>query len=442
MLAATGVVFAFAQRWWVLALVALTGALSTEVVESGPFTSLEQAMLATELSGAERLRGFGIYNAVGRRPGRSGARRRAPRAAPRSGPARPSEQRWFLVFVPVALAGAFVARSLSDPGRGSPSDRRPRTARGSGRRARWWFGSRGLFALDSFGGRVRRARRSSPTGSPQRFGASLGTVGVVFFAVGVLQTGSFLVAPRLAERFGLLRTMVFTHLPSNVLLAAIAFAPNLGVAVALLLARTALSQMDVPTRQAYVMALVDPTNAPPPPPYTNTARYLTRPIGPALAGAGQSIALWRAASCSPGRSRARYDLVLWRWFRTVPPRRTRLRRGVAVIVCLRTVAVPPDERDRYLAWIAEGRAVREAHGILAELVLEPTDRRRRHRRGHGVAEPRGVRRVDRHPRTRRAHRIRRAPSRRVPADHPLRRRRRLPQPRRPPSNNHRQGATP
>src|SRR5207253_4888253 len=99
---------------------------------------------------------------------------------------------------------------------------------------------------------------------------------------------SFLAAGRLAERFGLLRTMVFTHLPSNLLLVAAAFAPSFGVAVALLLARVALSQMDVPTRQVYVMTLVDPTERTAAAAATNTARYAVRALGPPLAGIAAS----------------------------------------------------------------------------------------------------------------------------------------------------------
>ena len=116
-------------------------------------------------------------------------------------------------------------------------------------------------------------------------------IAATFFAIGVLQTVSFVAAPRLADRFGLLRTMVFTHLPSNLLLAAVAFAPSLGPAIVLLLARTALSQMDVPTRQTYVMALVDPDERTPAAAYTNTARDVSRPAGPPLAALAQTIAL-------------------------------------------------------------------------------------------------------------------------------------------------------
>ena len=110
--------------------------------------------------------------------------------------------------------------------------------------------------------------------------------------------------------------MVFTHLPSNVLLAAVAVAPTFGIGVAVLLARVALSQMDVPTRQAYVMALIDPSERTAAAAYTNTARYLVRPVGPALAGASQSIALG-APFLIAGVVKGAYDLVLWRWFRTV-----------------------------------------------------------------------------------------------------------------------------
>jgi MFS family permease len=316
-LAVVGVAFAFSDAAWLLVLFALTGALSTEVVESGPFTSLEQAMLATELSGSQRIRGFGVYNAVASGAGSLGALAAGGLSLLHDWWAgAPANGRFFLLFVPVALAGALVARSLSD--RIEVVGHNEQTPR---RRARLTTSRpivvrlAGLFALDSFGGGFT-VQAFVAFWLAQRFGASLGTVGVVFFAVGVLQTGSFLVAPRLAERFGLLRTMVFTHLPSNVLLGSIAFAPTLGVAVALLLARTVLSQMDVPTRQAYVMALVTPEERTAAAAYTNTARYLVRPIGPLLAGAAQSIALGLPFLLA-GSIKSAYDLILWRWFSRV-----------------------------------------------------------------------------------------------------------------------------
>jgi hypothetical protein len=111
--------------------------------------------------------------------------------------------------------------------------------------------------------------------------------------------------------------MVFTHLPSNVLLVAMAFAPTLPIAVALLLARVTLSQMDVPTRQAYVMALVEPEERTPAAAYTNTARYLVRPTGPLLAGAAAGVWLGLPFLVA-GTIKGTYDLMLWRWFRAVP----------------------------------------------------------------------------------------------------------------------------
>jgi predicted MFS family arabinose efflux permease len=174
----------------------------------------------------------------------------------------------------------------------------------------------GLFAVDSFAGGFSVSAFIA-FWFAHRFGTSAATLGLVFAAVGVLQTLSFLAAGRLAERFGLLTTMVATHLPSNLLLAALAFAPSFRVAVVLLLARVALSQMDVPTRQAYVMALVSPAERTAAAATTNSARYLTRPFGTALGGLVASVGIG-APFVVAGSIKSAYDIVLWRWFRSVP----------------------------------------------------------------------------------------------------------------------------
>jgi predicted MFS family arabinose efflux permease len=126
------------------------------------------------------------------------------------------------------------------------------------------------------------------------------------------------VAPRVARRIGLLNTMVWTHLPSNILLIAVPFAPTLPLAIAALLGRFALSQMDVPTRQAYIAAMVDPAERTAAAAATNSARYAARPFGPLVATALiRSVALgapWVAA----GAIKTGYDLVLWRVFSKVP----------------------------------------------------------------------------------------------------------------------------
>jgi MFS family permease len=309
LLAIVGVVFAFAGSVWLLALAALTGVLSTEVIESGPFTSLEQPMLARDLQGPAQVHGFGAYNAIAAAAGSLGALAAA--VPDLVGPAESS--RWFLVLVPVAAVGWWLARRLSSAVESTTA------ARPAGRLVR----SRStvsrlasLFALDSFAGGFTVSAFVAYW-LRARFDASPAMIAATFFAIGVLQTVSFLAAPRLADRFGLLRTMVFTHLPSNLLLAAVAFAPNLGTAIVLLLARTALSQMDVPTRQTYVMALVDPEERTPAAAYTNTARYVSRPAGPPLAALAQTIALGLPFVISGGLKSC-YDLTLWRWFRHVP----------------------------------------------------------------------------------------------------------------------------
>jgi MFS family permease len=309
LLGLVGIVFATGQPVWLLVAAALTGVLSTEVIESGPFTSLEQPMLAGDRSSRAQVHGFGRYNAVAAVAGSLGALAAAiPGVLTGAG-----ESQWFWLFVPIAGIGIVVALSLSD--RVEPSG--PVADRGR------LEGSRpvvvrlaSLFALDSFGGGLAVSAFVAYW-LRARFDASGAVIGVTFFAIGLLQTASFLIAPHLADRFGLLRTMVFTHLPSNVLLAAVAFAPNLRAAIVLLLARTLLSQMDVPTRQTYVMVLVDPLERTPAAAYTNTARYVARPLGPPLAVAAEQIAVGLPFVLA-GAIKSVYDVTLWRWFRRVP----------------------------------------------------------------------------------------------------------------------------
>ncbi|HUQ39200.1 MAG TPA: hypothetical protein VM030_03525, partial [Acidimicrobiales bacterium] len=300
----------------VLVLAALTGTMSTEVVETGAFTSLEQAMLAQELAGPARTRVFGVYNAVAALAGSIGALAAGGPAFFRELTHRAvGDRQFFLLFVPVALGGALLAATLTpavehprlegdDLKRSSLVRSRPTVLRLSS-----------LMAIDSFaGGFVVQAFLAF--WFRERWGLPVGTIGAVFFGVGLVQTASFLVAPRIAERIGLLPTMVATHLPSNVLLASIPLAPRPGIAIALLLARSTLSQMDVPTRQAYVMALVDPSERMAAAAYTNTVRYIVKPVGALLAGLTFQVATGLPFLIA-GAMKAAYDLILWGWFRTV-----------------------------------------------------------------------------------------------------------------------------
>lgn len=318
-LAVTGIVFAFSDQVWVLSAVALTGALSTEVVESGAFTSLEQSMLATDLHGRARIRGFGVYNAVATLAGSVGALAAGgPDLLRRAWSGAPADQRFFLVFVPVALGGAAVACTLSRLVEAAPEEPAPRTPSRLDHSRPTVLKLAGLFSLDSFGGGFVVQSFIAYWFTVQ-FGASIGELGVIFFAVGLLQTVSFLAATRLAERFGLLRTMVFTHLPSNFLLMAIPLVPNLPGAALLLVCRTALSQMDVPTRTSYVMAVVTPAERTAAASVTAVPRSLASAISPAMSGALLSTSFAGLPLVVCGVLKIAYDLSLLFSFRHIKP---------------------------------------------------------------------------------------------------------------------------
>jgi len=301
---AAGTVFALTHSLPLLILVALTGTVSADIVESGPFTSLEQAMLPHAAGNVDTTRLFGTYNTVATVAGSLGALT-----------AFVAASRLWLLAYPIAAAIALLATvGLSarvEVGHELDRDPLPPLHRSRGIVARL----SALFALDSFGGGFV-VQSFIAYWFALKFGTSHQELAILFLAIGFLQAASFQIAVRLAGRIGLLRTMVFTHLPSNVLLAAIAFAPTFAVAVVLLLARYALSQMDVPARQAYVAAVVDPSERTAAAAYTNTARYATRPIGPLVGGASLTIALG-APFVIAGIVKSVYDVGLYALFRRV-----------------------------------------------------------------------------------------------------------------------------
>jgi MFS family permease len=314
--AVAGVAVAAGAPEWVLLLVALTGTLSTDVVDNGPATTLEQVMLAAEDAGTAAV--YGRYNAVGAAAGALGA---LAVTLPGLGPkgASGGVHAWlFLILVPVGITGAVLAARLSpaveaQPGRAS--------ALGPVTRARSRLGPSqgvvrrlaGLFAVDAAGGGLVTTGFLSYYFA-ERYYVSVVALGWLFFGISVVQAVSVALAPLLARRFGLVATMVGTHLPSNLLLAAVAFAPTFPVAAVLLLARTTLSQMDVPTRQALVMTAVTPDERTAAAAVTNAARYTVRPVGPLVAGLVQQLALG-APLVVAGVVKAGYDLTLWGWAR-------------------------------------------------------------------------------------------------------------------------------
>lgn len=320
-MAAAGTVFALTTWLPALIVAALTGTVSVEAGESGPATSLEQAMIPHVVPEARaRTRAFARYNAIQYLAGSIGALAAGgPEVLRRVFGSVPANQRFLLAYPVVGVVCAILAARLSPAVEAgeelSPERRFPLVrSRGSvGRLA-------ALFALDSFGGGfVVQSFIAFWFG--RRFGASLELLGVVFFVAGLLQAASSIVAGWVADRIGLLNTMVFTHLPSNVLLIAVPFMPTLPLAILVLLGRYAVSQMDVPTRQAYVVAIVDPSERTAAAAYTNTSRYVARPLGPALGGMlMQSVAI-SAPFVAAGAIKIVYDVLLLATFRRVrvPP---------------------------------------------------------------------------------------------------------------------------
>ncbi|HEX5039833.1 MAG TPA: MFS transporter [Candidatus Limnocylindria bacterium] len=308
-----GTVFALTGEVALLILAALTGTLSTDPNESGPITTVEQAMLASAPA-AERSRVYGRYNAVAYVAGALGALAAGGPSALRGLlPGLPPDQRW-LVLMPLGAAiCAILAVRLRPSVEVDPAV--PVEQRGLRRSKSVVQRLAALFALDAFaGGFIVASFIVFWFG--RQFGADAQLMGLVFFGVGLLQAGSSVAAGWLGARIGLLNTMVFTHLPSNVILALIPLAPTLGLAIVMLLARSALSQMDVPARQAYVAALVDPAERTAAAGYTNAARHVVRPAGPALASASMSMAAGIPFLVAGGL-KAVYDVVLYFTFRDV-----------------------------------------------------------------------------------------------------------------------------
>jgi MFS family permease len=176
----------------------------------------------------------------------------------------------------------------------------------------------GLFAVDSFaGGFVIQSIVSFWFFT--RFGADLATLSYIFSISGVLTAFSFMAAAKIADKIGLIKTMVFTHIPANVLIIAVAFAPTLPIAVVLYLLRMALSQMDVPTRQSYIVAVVREDERTIAAGVTNISRNVTQAISPSLTGVLiQSISL-SAPFVIGGALKVAYDVALFLNFRNVKP---------------------------------------------------------------------------------------------------------------------------
>ena len=311
LLGVVGLGYALTDDIWVLVLLALFGTMSTDANENGPLTTLEQAMIG-QAPAATRIRVFGRYNAIAYLTGAVGALAAGgPAFLHRVWDGAPTGRLWFLLFPLGALICLWLSTRLSDA-----MELQVRAAAPLVRSRDRVFRLASLFAIDSFAGGFI-VTVFIVFWFERRFGASAELMSAVIFAAGLLQAGSSIVATRVGARFGLLNTMVFTHLPSNILLILVPFMPTLGSAIAVLLGRFALSQMDVPTRQAYIAAMVDPSERTAAAAATNSARYVARPAGPIIGTALMRVAIgapWVVA----GAIKCGYDVVLWRVFSKVP----------------------------------------------------------------------------------------------------------------------------
>ncbi len=187
-------------------------------------------------------------------------------------------QAMFLVYAAIGVATWWLYSGLPDVR--PPAEHRTVRLGPSRRRV---YGLAALFSVDSFGGGFV-VNSMLALWLFERFGLSIATTGSIFFATGLCSAVSYLVAVPLSRRFGLINTMVFTHLPSSVLLILAALAPDLPLAVGFLVVRSLLSQMDVPTRSSYVMAIVEPAERPAAASLTAVPRSLAAALSPALAG--------------------------------------------------------------------------------------------------------------------------------------------------------------
>ena len=321
LIALGGLLLATAGSPWLLLTGAVLGTLSPNGQDAGPFSPLEHALLPGAVRGGSTVRVFAFYNLVAFACAASGAAVAgfALGWAQRTGVPEFAAQRAMLVAYAAAglvLTGLYIwlaARQSREPARALPP---AAGALGLGRSRGVVLQLAGLQGLDALaGGFVMQSL--VVYWLRLRFGASPEALGLLFFGTNMLSALSFLAASRVAERFGLLNTMVFTHLPSNVLLLLVPFMPTFGSAAAMLLARHLLSQMDVPTRQAYTMALVAPEERAAAAGFTVSVRALAQAAAPLFSGATMAAAATPLPFVLAGGLKIVYDLALFFRFRSV-----------------------------------------------------------------------------------------------------------------------------
>jgi MFS family permease len=316
LMAATGAAFVLVHDFWPLLLVAFIGTLNPSSGDVSVFLPLEQSVLPSTSSANQRTALFARYSLIGSLVGAAGALfSGVPQfIVTRTGVSPTAAlQSMFVLYGSLGVLSLAVYRGLS------PSlEQRHQTPAPLRESRRIVYTLASLFSLDAFGsGFVVQSLLA--LWLFQRFDLSVAAAGTIFFWTGVLSAFSYLVAARLARRIGLINTMVYTHLPSNVLLVLVPFMPDLSLALTLLFARSALSQMDVPTRNSYVMAVVPSPERPAAASVTAVPRSLASAISPLLSGYLLGVSPFGWPLVIAGVLKGTYDLLLLRMFARVKP---------------------------------------------------------------------------------------------------------------------------
>jgi MFS family permease len=331
LMAGAGLGFVLTRNYLLLILAAIIGVISPGGNEIGPFLSVEQAGLSQLVPNEKRTGYFAWYNLAGSFATATGALTGGWLADYLIGAGHPRSFAYQVVLVGYAIGGAILLAlflnlsSAIEVKTQHPEDssrdatRNTQHVFGLHRSRRVIFKLSSLFALDAFAGGLI-VQSMFAYWFYVRFGVEAGTLGSIFFGANLLAGVSALLAVRIAKTIGLINTMVFTHIPSNILLILVPLMPTLPLAIGLLLLRFSISQMDVPTRQSYTMAVVSPDERSAASGITAIARSVGASISPMLTGLFFSVpALLSAPFILSGGLKIVYDLLLFREFRAVKP---------------------------------------------------------------------------------------------------------------------------
>jgi MFS family permease len=316
LMTATGLAFASLSSLWPLLVVAFVGTLNPSSGDVSMFLPIEHARLAESARSDARTVLFARYSLVGALSAALGALLAGFPDWFAAHSSVSALQAMRAVFIFYAVTGLFICLLYLRLPKREPHAATVRAPLGPSRGIVTRLAL--LFSVDAFAGGLL-VNSLLTLWLIQRFGLSLAAAGQFFFWAGLLSAGSQLAAAPIARRIGLLNTMVFTHLPSSVCLIAAEFTPSLPLTLVLLLLRSALSQLDVPTRSAYVMAVVTPPERPAAASFTAVPRSLAAAVAPTIAGGLLGAGLLGTPLIACGALKIAYDLALLVAFRHIKP---------------------------------------------------------------------------------------------------------------------------